>query len=102
MPPSLQNMFKELKTDCSCSVPGHGDLQKVRRSIGLLPAVNCQASWLAEHRRRVGNMSTCRACFCFLLHWALSSALCQPVQPGLLSKGTHQQATALVSGAQHS
>ena len=29
VPPSLQNIYKELREDCSCSVPKHGDLQKV-------------------------------------------------------------------------
>ena len=33
VPPSLQNMFKELKTDCGCSVPSHGDLQKVGSAV---------------------------------------------------------------------
>ena len=29
VPSSLQNIYKELRDDCSCTVPKHGNLEKV-------------------------------------------------------------------------
>ncbi len=33
VPSSLQNIYKELRDDYGCSVPKHGDLEKVRLSL---------------------------------------------------------------------
>ena len=33
VPSSLKNIYTELKNDCGCVVPGHGDLQEVRHCI---------------------------------------------------------------------
>lgn len=39
VPPSLQNMYKELRDDCGCALPNHGNLEKwatqVRAYTGL-------------------------------------------------------------------
>ena len=31
IPSSLQNIYKELRDDCGCTAPMHGDLEKVNR-----------------------------------------------------------------------
>jgi uracil-DNA glycosylase len=31
VPSSLQNIYKELRDDCGCAIPRHGDLEKVRQ-----------------------------------------------------------------------
>lgn len=29
VPSSLQNIYKEIRDDCGCTIPKHGDLEKV-------------------------------------------------------------------------
>lgn len=36
VPSSLQNIYKELLEDCGCTVPKHGDLEKVRLAALLI------------------------------------------------------------------
>jgi len=51
-PPSLQNIYKELKTDLGCSVPNHGDLTKwAQQGVFLLNAMlTVEKNRPASHR----------------------------------------------------
>ena len=33
VPSSLQNIYKEIRDDCGCTVPKHGDLEKVTSQV---------------------------------------------------------------------
>ena len=35
IPSSLQNIYKEIRDDCGCTVPKHGDLEKVSSHVSL-------------------------------------------------------------------
>ena len=53
VPSSLQNIYKELRDDCKCTIPKHGDLEKVSALL---------TRWLAHGSAVIAMQSTIQLC----------------------------------------